>query len=55
MSDCENLIDQLLRETREQVGLAVIAGAAPVAAMHIDLAAFSAGQARVAEQLCDEA
>lgn len=54
MTDCDDLIDELLRQAREQVGLAVIAGAAPVAAMHIDLAAFNADQVRIAEQLCNE-
>lgn len=54
MNDCDDLIDDLHRLTREQVQLAIIATAGAVAAMHIDLALFGAEQARFAEQLCDD-
>ena len=54
MTDCDDLIDGSRRLTREQVDLAIIAEAPPVAAMHIDLAVFGVEQARVAEQLCDD-
>jgi hypothetical protein len=53
MIDCDDLINDLHRLTREQVKLAIIANAPSVAAMHIDLALFGAEQAKFAEQLCD--
>ena len=54
MTECDHLIDDLHRLTREQVGLALLAEAPPVAAMHIDLALFGVEQARFAERLCDD-
>lgn len=53
MTDCDDLIEDLRQLTREQVELALIAAAPPVAAMHIDLALFGVEQARFAERLCD--
>ena len=55
MTDCDDLIDDLRRQAHDQVELAIIADATPVVAMHIDLAAFNADQARIAEQLCEDA
>lgn len=43
MTDCDDIIDDLRRLTREQVGLALLSDASPVAAMHIDLALFGTG------------
>ncbi len=40
MIDCDDLIDGFHRLTREQVDLAIVAEAPPVAAMDIDLARF---------------
>lgn len=54
MIDCDDLIDNLQRLTREQVELALVAEAPPVAAMHIDLAVFGVEQSRFAERLCDD-
>ena len=54
MTDCDDLIDDFDRLTREQIGLALAAEAPPVAAMHIDLALFGAEQARYAETVCDD-
>jgi hypothetical protein len=55
MTDCDDLIDQLHAQARDQAHLAVIAKAASVAEMHIDLALLSEEQARVAEELCEDA
>ena len=52
MIDCDELIEGLQVQTRDQVHLALIATAAPVAAMHLDLARFSADQVRATDQLC---
>lgn len=54
MIDCDDIIDRFHQLTREQVGLAVIAAAPQVAALHLDLALFGAEQARYAEELCDD-
>lgn len=54
MIDPAFLIDDFQQLAREQVKLALVAEAPPVAAMHIDLAAFGAEQARLAAQLCEE-
>lgn len=51
---CENLVEILHGQARDHVQLALIAATAPVAEMHLDLALFNAGQARVAEELCDD-
>lgn len=52
--DCDELVNTLHGQARDHVQLALIAAAAPVAEMHLDLALFSAGQARVAEELCED-
>lgn len=54
MIDCEELIEHLHSEARGHVRLAVLAEAAPVVGMHLDLAEFHEQQARVAEQLCED-
>ena len=54
MTDCDDLIDEFHQLARQQVKLALIATAEPVAAMHIDLALFGAEQAQVADTLCDD-
>lgn len=54
MTACEELIDHLHSQARDQVHLALIAQSAPVAGMHLDLAEFSENQAHVAEELCTE-
>ena len=54
MIDCDELVEALQVQARDQVQLAMLAGAAPVAAMHLDLALFSGNQARVADELCEE-
>ena len=38
MTNCDDLLDQLTRQTRRHVQVALMAEAPPVAAMHIDLA-----------------
>ena len=55
MTDCEELIDHLHSKARDQVHLALLAETAPVAGMHLDLAAFREQQARTAEELCVDA
>lgn len=55
MTDCDELINELHAQSRDHAHLAVIADAVPVAEMHIDLALFSEEQARVAEELCEDA
>ena len=55
MPDCDDLIYDFDRLTRQQIGLALTAATPPVAAMHIDLALFGAEQARYAETLCRDA
>jgi len=54
MMDCDDLVETLQAQAREQVHLALLAAAAPVAAMHLDLAFFSGNQARVADELCED-
>ena len=54
MIDCDDIIDDLHRLTREQVGLTLIAEEPPVGAVHIDLAVFGVEQAEFAEWLCNE-
>lgn len=54
MSECDELIEHLHAQACDHAHLAVIARAAPVAEMHIDLAIFSEEQARAAEQLCED-
>ena len=54
MDDCTALIESVHARARDHVHLATIAEGVPVAEMHIDLAVFSATQARVAEELCDD-
>lgn len=53
--DCDELIDRLHSEARDQVELALLANAVDVAGMHLDLAEFSERQALVAEEICLEA
>lgn len=53
--ECDELIEALHGRVRDHVHLALIADAAPVAEMHLDLAFFSQDQARVAEELCEDA
>ena len=55
MTGCEKLIDHLHAKARDQVHLALLAATAPVAGMHLDLAEFREQQARVAEELCEDA
>ena len=54
MTECDELVDHLRAQTRDQVHLAVIARSISVAGMHLDLAKFSEEQARVAEEICLE-
>ena len=54
MTDCDDMIDRFHAPAKAHVHLAVIAEAAPVAEMHIDLAEFSEGRARAFEELCDD-
>jgi hypothetical protein len=54
MIDCDDLVETLQVQSRDQVQLALLAHAAPVAAMHLDLALFSGAQARVADELCSD-
>ncbi len=54
-TDCEELINFLHAEARDQVGLALLAKADEVAGMHLDLAEFSERQAQVAEEICLDA
>jgi len=54
MIDCDDLVEALQVQARDQVHLAMLAGSAPVAAMHLDLALFSGNQARVADELCED-
>lgn len=54
MINCDDLIEALQVQAREQVHLALLAAAAPAAAMHLDLALFSGNQARVADKLCED-
>jgi hypothetical protein len=53
--DCEELIDLLHADARDQIELALLAKADEVSGMHLDLAEFSKQQARTAEELCLEA
>lgn len=55
MIDCEDIIERLHAEARTQVHLAVLAEAVPVAAMHLELAELNQQQARVAEEVCEDA
>ena len=55
MTDCEELIEHLHSKARDQVQLAMLAEAIPVVSMHLDLAEFREQQARVAEDLCEDA
>jgi hypothetical protein len=54
MNDCDELIERLHAQAHDQVHLALIARAVPVAAMHLELSLFTGSQARAAEELCDE-
>lgn len=51
-TDCEELIDSLHSDARDQVGLALLAKADKIVGMHLDLAAFNEHQARIAEEIC---
>jgi hypothetical protein len=53
MDECDDLIDRLHAQARTHVHLAVIAEAASVVEMHVDLAVFSEERARAFEELCD--
>ncbi|MGI4732050.1 MAG: hypothetical protein ACRYFW_09905 [Janthinobacterium lividum] len=54
MTDCDDIIDRFHAQARIHVRLAVLAETPPVAAMHIDLAAFSNERAQAFEELCEE-
>jgi len=54
-TDCEELIDSLHANARDQVGLALLAKADAIVGMHLDLAAFNEHQARIAEEICVDA
>lgn len=54
MTEPADLLDSLHDQILVHVELALVAEAEPVAAMHIDLAAFSAEQMRLAEELRDD-
>lgn len=53
-TDCNDLIDSLHAEARDQVALALLAKAEVVVGMHLDLAEFSEQQARVADEICQD-
>lgn len=53
--DCEELIDTLHADARDQVALALLANVNEVVGMHLDLAAFNEQQARTAEDICADA
>ena len=55
MTECEELVDHLHAKARDQVHLALLAKAVPVAAMHLELAEFREQQAHFAEELCEDA
>ena len=55
MTDCEELIEHLHSKARDQVRAAMLAETTPVVGMHLDLAEFREQQARVAEELCENA
>lgn len=54
MIDCDDMLSGLHHQTCDHIALALAAETPPVAAMHIDLALFSAEQRRVAEEICEE-
>ena len=53
--DCEELIDTLHADARDQVALALLANVDEIVGMHLDLAAFNEEQARTAEEICLDA
>ena len=55
MTDCDDILDDLKKQTRDHVHLALIAEVPSVAEMHLDLARFSAEQTRIAEEVCVDA
>lgn len=55
MIDCDELIEHFHAEARDEVHLAMLAKSIPVVGMHLDLAEFREQQARVAEELCEDA
>lgn len=52
MLDCNELIEALGQERTRQVRLAIDAGAPPVAAMHLDLAALAEERRSAAVEMC---
>ena len=52
---CDELIELLHAEARDQVELALLAKAVEVAGMHLDLAELNKQQARMAEEICLDA
>lgn len=54
MENCEELVSAFHQEAVDQIHLAVLAAATPVAEMHIELAMFSERQSQIVDELCED-